>query len=269
MASLKTRPLVSICIPCYNQRRFLPSLFGSLIGQTYYNLQIIFLDDHRQDGSWEASQEYRKRLEARFPRVHMERNATNLGALKNLEKSFSMITGDYASYLESDDYYTASKVERNLEFLELNPSFGAVHSDFYALKEDLTVIPSFNKSFFTGSTGPVPSGWIFDRLLQENVVCAPSLMVKREFFLRSFLFDLFHERDYRMGDYPALMLLSQMTQIGYIDEPLVVYRMLEVSMSHTPVPGEKLAIKKTIARVRRDARLGLLNPANLEPSVVV
>jgi glycosyltransferase involved in cell wall biosynthesis len=264
MARHNSRPLVSICIPCYNQRRFLPTLFGSLLGQTYDNLEIIFLDDDSRDDSWEVSQEYRPQLEAAFPRVHMEKNATNLGALKNLQKSFALVTGDFASYLEADDYYAASKVERNLEFLELNPSFGAVHSDFYALKEDLSVIASFNKSFFTGVTGPVPSGWIFDRLLQENVVCAPTLMVRREFFFRSFLFDLFYERDYGMGDYPALMLLSQMTKIGYIDEPLAFYRMLEVSMSHSPVPGEKLALKRRIARVKRDARLGRLSPAKPE-----
>ncbi len=269
MAILSDQPLVSINIPCYNQKRFLPTLFNSLLGQTYSNVEIIFLDDCSTDGSWEFSQQYKTRLEAKFPRVHMERNATNLGALKNLQKCFDYASGDFLSYLEADDYYCPQKIERNLEFFELNPTCGAVHSDYYRLDESLSVTPRFGKKFYQNNNGALKTDWIFDRLLIENMVCAPTLMVKREYFYRSFLFTLFEERNYRMGDYPALFILSQMTKIGFIEEPLVFYRVLEVSMSHTPVPGEKLALKRTIDRVRRDARLGKLNPhilaANSDP----
>ncbi len=261
MAILQANPLVSVVIACYNQKQFLRSLFSSLLGQTYSNLEIIFLDDCSLDDTWEASRRYQEQLEAKFTRVHMERNATNLGALRNLEKGFEMVSGDYVSYLEADDYYCATKVERNLEFFESNPSYGAVHSDYYLVQEDLQVLPRFEKSWI----GKVPSGWIFDDLLTKSFVRAPTLMVRRDFFLRAFQFALFEKRDYRMGDYPGLLMLSQMTKIGFIEDPLVFYRVLEVSMSHTPVPGEKAALMKAVEKVQRDARMGRLNPQDLAP----
>ena len=54
-------------------------------------------------------------------------------------------------YLEADDYYRHDKIERNLEFFELNPSYGAVHSDYYQVNEDFRLIPRFAKRVYPES----------------------------------------------------------------------------------------------------------------------
>lgn len=173
---------------------------------------------------------------------------------------FKRASGEFISYLEADDYYRRTKVERNIDFLLENPEFGAVHSDFVRLREDLTLIDGFWRQTSKTSDFRIPVGDVFRELTHVNFVCAPTLMVRREFFFIAFDFELFAERDYKMGDYPALLILSQMTKLGYIDEPLVFYRELEVSMSHSPEPGEKRALLRSIDRIRQEARLGLLKP---------
>jgi glycosyltransferase involved in cell wall biosynthesis len=254
-------PLVSICIPCFNQERYLHSLFSSLLAQTYSNLEILFADDCSTDNSWGICQKFADQLKSTFPRVHFHRNEKTLGALRNMSAIFKRATGDFISYLESDDYYRSSKVQQNLEFLLENPSFGAVHSDYVRLKEDYSAKERCWRYLKEKDGWTTASGWIFEELLIRNFVCAPSLMVRREYFKRAFDFDTFAERDYKMGDYPALLLLSQMTKIGYIDEPLVFYRELEISMSHSPDPGEKQSLNRSMHRVRQDARFGLLKPS--------
>ncbi len=254
-------PLVSICIPCFNQEKYLHSLFSSLLAQTYRNLEIIFADDCSPDNSWAVSQTFAEQLRSAFPSVYMQRNERNLGALPNMSKLFEKASGDFISYLEADDYYRRTKVERNVDFLLENPDFGAVHSDYIRLREDLTAKEGCWRQIYNASGFKIPVGYVFQDLIRANFVCAPSLLVRREYFFRSFDFDTFAQRDYKMGDYPALLTLSQITKLGYIDEPLVFYRELEVSMSHSPEPGEKRALLRSIDRVRQDARLGLLKPA--------
>jgi len=266
MANLLQRPLVSIITPCYNQQRFLPTLFKSLLDQTYENIELIFLDDASPDESWPIANTYEKALKAKFPNVHMETNQKNMGVLENLKKGCALATGEYMCYLEADDYYRHDKIERNLEFFELNPTYGAVHSDYYQVNEDLRVIPRFAKRVFPESVVLFNNGWMFDTLLEQNPFCAPSVLVKREFFRRAFQFDLFIERDYRMADYPAFIILSQMTKIGFIDEPLVFYRVLEVSLSHSPNAGERQAILGRVKRVQKDALTGRLKPLPIDNS---
>ena len=44
---------VSVLIPVYNVKRFLPKCFDALVNQTYKNLEIIFVDDASTDRSRE------------------------------------------------------------------------------------------------------------------------------------------------------------------------------------------------------------------------
>jgi alpha-1,3-rhamnosyltransferase len=261
MSSQPDKPLVTICIPCYNHEKYLHSLFCSLLSQTYRNLEIIFADDCSTDNSWAVCEKFAPHLRSAFPRVVMQRNEKNLGCLPNMSNLFKQANGDFISYLEGDDYYRRTKVERNVDYLLENPDFGAVHSDYIRLREDLTAKEACWRQDYIASGRKVPEGQVFHELTLSNFVCSPTLMVRREYFYKAFDFDLFAKRDYKMGDYPALLILSQMTKLGYIDEPLVVYRELEVSMSHTPEPGEKRAIMRSVHRVRLDARLGQLKPA--------
>lgn len=261
MSSHPNYPLVSICIPCFNQEKFLHSLFSSLLAQTYRNLEIIFSDDCSTDNSWAVSQKFADQLHSAFPRVYMQRNEKNLGCLRNMSALFKRASGDFISYLEADDYYRRTKVERNIDFLLENPEFGAVHSDFVRLREDLTVINGYWRHRSDTSNFRIPVGNVFRELTHANFVCAPTLLVRREYFLCAFDFDMFSERAYKAGDYPALLILSQMTKLGYIDEPLAVYRELELSMSHSPEPGENRALLRAVDRIKQDARLGLLRPS--------
>jgi glycosyltransferase involved in cell wall biosynthesis len=265
MTKVANPPLVSICTPCYNQAHFLQTLFDSLLDQTYANIQFIFLDDCSSDDSWSVAETYSEKLKQKFSLVHMIRNEANLGALRNLQKAFTLARGEFISYLEADDFYLTEKVERNVHFLNEHSDYGAVHSDYVRLYPDGTKVPSFARHYYaTGAFGPITSGWIHDRLLAENFVCAPTLMVRRELFFRTFLFEEFARRNYKMGDYPALLILSQLAAIGFIDEPLACYRQLDFSMSHSLNPTEKKEFREATNLIRRDARLGRLSPLLVE-----
>ena len=45
------KPLVSIIIPVYNQKKYLNDCMRTVINQTYSNLEILLIDDGSTDGS--------------------------------------------------------------------------------------------------------------------------------------------------------------------------------------------------------------------------
>jgi glycosyltransferase involved in cell wall biosynthesis len=55
--------LVSVIVPCYNTERFLPKCLGSLVGQTYRNLEIICFNDASTDGTLKVLQSFAERDE--------------------------------------------------------------------------------------------------------------------------------------------------------------------------------------------------------------
>ena len=95
-----TEKKISILIPVYNVKRFLPKCIDSLVNQTYDNLEIIFVDDASTDGSREYLEENINRLKNARLILH-ERNKnlflTRISAMREC-------TGDFIICLDSDDY---------------------------------------------------------------------------------------------------------------------------------------------------------------------
>ena len=55
---MKDQPLVSVIIPVYNVERYLAQCLGSVINQTYPNLEIICVNDGSRDGSPDILRRY-------------------------------------------------------------------------------------------------------------------------------------------------------------------------------------------------------------------
>ena len=100
------KPVVSILIPVYNSEKYLPKCLGSVMSQTYSDLQIVLIDDGSKDSSWELCQEFvakDKRVEA----WHQE----NKGVAETRDNLLKKAKGDYVLFVDSDDWIEADMVE--------------------------------------------------------------------------------------------------------------------------------------------------------------
>ena len=53
--------MISIIVPVYNSKRYLPRCIESICGQIYRELEIILVDDGSMDGSGELCEAYAKK----------------------------------------------------------------------------------------------------------------------------------------------------------------------------------------------------------------
>ena len=91
-------PLITIIVPVYNVRHFLPACFDSLRKQIYPNCEFLLVDDGSTDGSGVACDEFAK-TDARVRVIHQE----NLGLSGARNRGIKEARGEYLAFLDSDD----------------------------------------------------------------------------------------------------------------------------------------------------------------------
>ena len=99
-------PLISILSPAYNVSLYLPQYFESLFAQTYYNLQMVLIDDGSSDNTWEVMQKYAKK-DSRIEVYHQE----NSGVAVARNELLKHVKGDYFLFIDSDDWIEPNMVE--------------------------------------------------------------------------------------------------------------------------------------------------------------
>jgi glycosyltransferase involved in cell wall biosynthesis len=89
-------PKISIVTPSYNQGQFIEETILSVLNQSYPNLEYIVIDGGSTDGSVEIIQKYDKYL-------HYWISEKDSGPWEAILKGFSMSTGSWFNWLNSDD----------------------------------------------------------------------------------------------------------------------------------------------------------------------
>lgn len=108
--------LVSIIMPAYNCGDFIGITLDSIIAQTYQNWEVIVVDDCSTDNTEELVKDYMKRE----PRIKFHKLEKNSGAAMARNKAIDLANGKYMAFLDSDDVWVADKLEKQLEFMNMN-----------------------------------------------------------------------------------------------------------------------------------------------------
>lgn len=104
---MEQTPKISVIVPIYNIKEFLPRCVSSITDQTYENLEIILVDDGSTDGTEALCDELAKK--DRRIRVFHKKNGGSSSA-RNL--GISKAQGEYLGFVDSDDYISPQMYER-------------------------------------------------------------------------------------------------------------------------------------------------------------
>jgi len=104
-------PLVTVVIPSYNAARWLPDTIGSILDQTYKNIEIIVVDDYSTDNTYE--------IVSKFPMVKYFKNSDNMGECYSSWRGFKEAAGYYICRLSADDMYAnPDKLKHQVDCME-------------------------------------------------------------------------------------------------------------------------------------------------------
>lgn len=102
----ENNPLISVVVPVYKVERYLERCIGSILSQTYENLEIILVDDGSPDKCGEICDTLAQ-SDSRIKVYHKQNGG--LSDARNLGVEHSQ--GEYITFIDSDDYIAPYYIE--------------------------------------------------------------------------------------------------------------------------------------------------------------
>ena len=110
------KPLVSIITPSFNSEIFIAETIRSVQNQTHQNWEMIIVDDCSTDNTISIIKEFAIN-DKRICFFQLDKNS---GAGIARELALSKAKGNYIAFLDADDLWKPSKLEKQLQFLKEN-----------------------------------------------------------------------------------------------------------------------------------------------------
>jgi glycosyltransferase involved in cell wall biosynthesis len=137
------------------------------------------------------------------------------GAARN--RGLARATGDWIALLDSDDVWTPTKLEKQLQYLDRHPQCGLVHTGYYEFGDHERAVPG-PSTFVSGDHR------VEHLLVAEGWICTSTALVRKSIPVTFREWAGSSEDIIFFGD-----LLQAGVQFGYVDEALVGHRLHELS----------------------------------------
>lgn len=139
---LMNDPLVSVLLPVYNAEKFLRESIQSILDQTYINLELLIFDD----GSTDKTRQIASQFSQSDSRIRLFTEDNNQGIVSALNRGLESSKGKYIARMDADDICLPPRIEKQVEYLELNPEIGLLGCRIQYIDEygKLTLLPDFS-----------------------------------------------------------------------------------------------------------------------------
>ena len=113
---------LSVIMPVYNGAKYLKEAIESILSQSYTNFEFIIINDGSTDHSEEII------LSFDDSRIVYVKNPENYRLIKTLNLGFSLAKGRYIARMDADDISHPYRLQKQVQFLELNKDYGLIGS---------------------------------------------------------------------------------------------------------------------------------------------
>jgi glycosyltransferase involved in cell wall biosynthesis len=194
--------LVSVVIPAFNEADHLATSIGSVLAQTWRNLEVIVVDDGSTDGTAEFVRQLAE------PRVRLVRQPVNRGPSAARNRGLLTARGRWIAFLDADDAWRPEKISRQLQAMQRTNACACTCG--YRLSTKL------RQRLVTPQFAPAE----FRNLILFGCTISPgsTLLVEHGVFARVGLFD---ETLRRLEDWDWLLRYASLGNMIAVPEPLV------------------------------------------------
>lgn len=197
-------PAVTVIIPAHNDGAFIEQALESVLGQTFQDFDIIVVNDGSTDDTEQRLAKYRDKI------TYIYQECSGPSAARNC--AVRAARSPLLAFLDADDQWMPTKLEKQVHFAEANPAFGIVTTDVEWFNER-GIINSSLKSIY-----PISSGFVVEKLIFHNWVSTSAAMVRRECFGRAGWFD--EGRGVYGEDWMMWIQIAAQYPVQFLDEVL-------------------------------------------------
>ncbi|MDP4276667.1 MAG: glycosyltransferase [Bacteroidota bacterium] len=233
-----TPPLVSILVVSYNQEDYIGQTLDCLLTQDCpFNYEILIGEDCSTDRTRDICKEYAEK----YPdKIRLFLNTQNKGLINNYFDLMEKARGRYLADCGGDDYWIApDKLSRQVAILEQHPTVTMVGGNWQLLHQKNGLIEPNQSGKTEDWFDPSRFGKqaVIDYLNKKNF---PPVVLSTACFRADLLKgsmqahpDLFRGKDVICEDLPITLCLLIKGPFYLMKDELIVYRMLEKSVSHS------------------------------------
>ncbi len=132
---------ISVIIPSYNQARYLSKCLNSLIIQKNSRMEIIVMDGGSTDGSVEIIKRYNNQI------AHWQSQPDG-GQVHAIIEGFKIATGNYLTWLNSDDILLPGAIDRHLKAFKHWPDADVYYGNHVLIDSFDQVVERFKHPFY-------------------------------------------------------------------------------------------------------------------------
>lgn len=207
-------PKVSVIIPAYNAMTYLPETLDSVLKQTFTEFEVLIIND----GSTDCIEQWVTQLTDLRIKLISKHNQ-GLSAARNT--GIEHAQGKYIAFLDADDLWEPTKLEKQVRCLEECPEIGLVYTWTRFINEASE--PTERVVAFQ------VEGNVWEYLLVRDIICnGSSAMVRGSCFETVGLFDVSLNS---VADRDMWVRIAARYPFAVVKEPLTLYRRHRKSMS--------------------------------------
>ena len=233
--------LFSILIANYNNGKYFKDCYDSVIAQTYFNWEVIIVDDQSTDDSLEligALIEHDNRF-----RLFVNEENRGCGFTKN--RCADLATGEILGFLDPDDTLVPEALELMIQAHHDMPAVSLVHSNFYYCNEILERTSVFNRA---------KTVRVNQRFINLNASVNHFVSFKKLFYDQTSGIEVSLQR---AVDQDLYIKLSEKGSFYFIDKPLYNYRIHNKGISTSKADQALYWYLKVIVRAEERRQINL------------
>ena len=205
---------VSVIIPVFNGASTIAETVESVVSQTFQDIEIIVINDGSTDETLTVLSQFAD------PRIRVF-SYENAGSSQARNHGIKKATGEFITFIDADDLWSADKVELQLKALENDPDAGVAYSWTTFIDEAGCVLYHQTPAYDEGD--------IYPALLVKNFMCSGSnILARRSVITAAGEFDTHLSS---VVDWEYYLRLAAHCQFALVKKHQVFYRKSSTSIS--------------------------------------
>ena len=201
--------LVSIIMPAFNASKTIYNSINSVQSQIYQNWEMIIIDDGSTDNTKDIITPFLSDYRIKYLRQ------LNSGPSIARNNGINKAKGKYLAFLDSDDLWKPNKLDIQIKYLQKNPTYGLIHTNYSTFENDIKDCKPFKLSSWFSNWDENERLLMFDTIGTLTVLTETQLIKN----LGGFKNDL-----YGTEDWDLWIRVSKEGKISKLNDDTAYYR---------------------------------------------